>query len=348
MRLCDDRAVVGGVSAKPMLQAKPRWSWTGVAELVFSGRDSRLHDLVTLLPARRSTIEQAVAYLVHLGAHFQKWLHQDEFGPSRGQQTAALRALMKSLWSLQKQLLKGSSFLNGRSNDPSRPVMQALYEAAADIQSDLRTAEAPNRDLIWVSKLRDCIETLIAQSQSLDTNTDGAISVTAWQRKFDLSQMAGLDFGLADVESWLNGYWDVLARTLNKFNSRGGAGERVSLKLLVEQLCEFWERETDSQVTAHGQVKDVYTGQAETIAGRFVTAAVEAMLPDHSWFEEHAEFGHSVRAETFRASRQQDRARQILVINERFCEAAAENLAKARLHIKLAFNSIKAAKHYFL
>ena len=72
------------------------------------------------------------------------------------------------------------------------------------------------------------------------------------------------------------------------------------------------------------------------------------MLPDHSWFEEHAEFGHSVRAETFRASRQQDRARQILVINERFCEAAAENLAKARLHIKLAFNSIKAAKHYFL
>jgi hypothetical protein len=104
--------------------------------------------------------------------------------------------------------------------------MQALYEAAADIQSDLRTAEAPNRDLIWVSKLRDCIETLIAQSQSLDTNTDCAISVTAWQRKFDLSQAAGLDFGLADVESWLNGYGDVLTRTLNKLNSRGG-GEQL-------------------------------------------------------------------------------------------------------------------------
>jgi hypothetical protein len=308
-----------------MLQAKPRWSWTGVAKLVFSGRDSCFHDLVPLLPARRSTNEQAVAYLVDLGAHFQKWLHQDEFGPNRGQQTAALRALMKSLWSLQKQLLKGSSLLKGQlnetlrsSNDPSRPAIQALYEAAVDIQSDLRTAGAPNRNFIWALKLQDCVETLIAQSQSLDTNTDGAISVTAWQRKFDLSQMAEADFGLADVESWLNGYWDVLARTLDKFNSRGGAEERVSLKLLVEQLCEFWERETGSQVTAHGQVKDVYTGQAETASGRFVTAAVEAMLPGQSWFEEHAEFAHSVRAETFRASHQQERARQILVIMRDF------------------------------
>jgi hypothetical protein len=308
-----------------MLQAKPFLSWTGVAELVFSGRDSRLHDLVTLLPAKRSTHEQAVVYLVDLCARFQRWLHQDEFGPHRSQQTAALRALLKLLSSLQKQLLKGSSLLKGRlneslrsKNDPSRPVMQALYEAAADIQSDLRTAEAPNRDLIWVSKLRNCIETLIAQSQSLDTNTDGAISVTAWQRKFDLSQAAGLDFGSADVESWLTGYGDVLTRTLNKLTSRGGAEERVSLKLLVEQLCEFWERETDSQVTAHGQVKNVYTGQAETIAGRFLTAAVEAMLPDQSWFEERAEFAHSVRAQTFLPGAQKHRARQILVIMRDF------------------------------
>ena len=115
-----------------MSQAKPRWSWTGVAELAFSGQDSRLHDLVTVLPAKRSTNEQAGAYLVDLGTRFQKWLHQDEFGPNRSQQTAALRAHMKSLWSLQKQLLKGSPLLKGQlnkilrsSNDPSCPVMQA-------------------------------------------------------------------------------------------------------------------------------------------------------------------------------------------------------------------------------
>ena len=92
---------------------------------------------------------------------------------------------MKSLWSLQKQLLKGSSLLKGQlnetlrsTNDPSRPVMQVLYEAAADVQGDLRTAGAPDRDFIWAFELRGCIETLIAQSQSLDTNTDGAIFVT--------------------------------------------------------------------------------------------------------------------------------------------------------------------------
>ena len=308
-----------------MLQAKPRWSWTGVAELVLSGQSSRLHDLVALLPAKRSTDEQILVDLVDLGARFQKWLHQDEFGPNRSQQTAALRALMKSLWSLQKQLLKGSSLLKGQlnenlrsSNDPSRLVMQALYEAAVDIQGYLRAAGAPNRDFVCALSLQDCVETLLAQSQSLDTNTDGAISVTAWQRKFDLSQATSLGSGLADVESWLNGYWDVLTTTLNKFNGRGGAEERVSLKLLVEQLCEFWERETDSQVTAHGQIKGLYTGQAETASGRFVTAAVEAMLPGQSWFEEHAEFAHSVRAKTFLPGGQEHRARQILVIMRDF------------------------------
>jgi hypothetical protein len=73
----------------------------------------------------------------------------------------------------------------------------------------------------------------------------------------------------------------------------------VSLKLLVEQLCEFWERETGLRVTAHEMSKLEYTQRAETAAGRFATAAVEAMLPELSWFEEHREFSHSVRARTF-------------------------------------------------
>jgi hypothetical protein len=107
MRFCDDRAVIEGVSEKPMLRAKPCWAWTGVAELVFSGQDSRLRDLVTLLPAKRSTNEQVVAYLVDLGAHFQKWLYQDEFGPNRGQETAALRVLNEVVRVIAKASPKG-------------------------------------------------------------------------------------------------------------------------------------------------------------------------------------------------------------------------------------------------
>jgi hypothetical protein len=185
--------VIGSVSEKAMSQAKPCWSWTGVAELVFTGQDSHLQRLVAMLPAKKSSDEQILVDLADLGARFHRRLHQDEFGPNRRQQTASLRALMK-----------------------------------------------------------------------------------AARLKFDLSQATGLDF------------------------------------------CELWERETGSRVTAHGQFKDVYIGRAETAAGRFVTATVEVMLPDQSWFEDHAEFARSVRAETFRPGCQQDRERQILVIMRDF------------------------------
>ena len=308
-----------------MEQAKPCWSWTGVAELASSGRDAHLRDLVALLPVKKSSDEQIVDYLADLRARFPRWLHQDEFGPNRREQTASLRALMKSFRALQRQLIKGSSLSKRRldavlrrRNDPLSEVLEALYESAADVSGELSIDGAPKRDAMWAARLRDCVYTLMVQLQTLDTNTDGEVFLTAARRRFDRSQATGLDFALADAERWLNNYWNVLVETLSELNGRRGAAERVSLKLLVDQLCELWERETGSGVTAHGQVKDVYTGRAETAAGRFVTAAVEAMLPDQSWFEDHTAFARSVRAKTFLPGRQQHRARQILVIMRDF------------------------------
>jgi len=38
-----------------MAQAQPRWNWTGVEALVFDSQDSRLRDLLNMLPAKRSS-----------------------------------------------------------------------------------------------------------------------------------------------------------------------------------------------------------------------------------------------------------------------------------------------------
>jgi hypothetical protein len=176
--------------------------------------------------------------------------------------------------------------------------------------------------------------TTIAQSQSLDTNADGKILVTAIRYRFDSLQTYSPDFGLVDAEQWLNAYWNVVDQTLCELNERRGAEERVSLKLLVEQLCELWERETGRRVTAHGMNKLEYTQTTETEAGRFVSAAVEALLPQSSWFDEHSEFSHSARAKTFLPSRQADRARHILVIMKDF--------VNRRSRSQMAFNSVNA------
>ena len=307
-----------------MSEAKVRWSWTGVANLDYSRDDSELRTVVANLPRKTSHEDVIVTYLVDLRAHFQRWLHQDEFGPSCKEKAAALRVLVKSFEKLQKQLDKIPPALWTRLDkalrdgaDPSTTIMQAIYEAAADLECELRTAGVPNEQVQRASQLKQCIATLDAQLQSLDTNTDDNIFEIALARRFDRSQAAG-DLGMKEIASWLNGYWNVVVATLDKLSDRRGADERVSLKLLVYQLCELWERETGYRVTAHEPFADEYTPRAETPAGRFVTAAVEAMLPDELWFEEHTQSADLSRAQTFLPGWEVDRARQVLVIMNDF------------------------------
>jgi hypothetical protein len=285
---------------------KPRWFWTGVNPLEGMEDDSRLRELVAMLPARKSSDREILAYLVDLRAHFRRWMHQDESGPDRGEQTAALRALMKSCRALQKHLLQRSSTfkapldatLRARSN-PNSLVLEAFYEAAGDVAQEWRSNGASHRDTVWIAQLQDRVYELMVQSQALDTNTHSELFLTAANRKFDVSQITGLDFRLADAEGWLKSYETMVFETLNRLNTRRGPSERVSINLLIELLCEFWERETGKRVTAHGQVKGEQTYRAETDAGRFVTAAVEAMLPDKSWFDEHADRVQRFRTEIF-------------------------------------------------
>ena len=285
---------------------KPRWYWSGVMPLDGMEDDSRLRELVAMLPARKSSDREILTYLVDLRARFLRWMHQDEFGPDRGEQTAALRALMKSCRALQKHLLQRSSTFKApldatlrARNNPNSLVLEAFYEAAGDVAQEWRSSGASHRDTVWITQLQDRVYALMVQSQALDTNTHGELFLTAAKRKFDLSQITGLDFGLADAECWLNSYGTMLFETLNGLNTRRGPSERVSIKLLIKVLCEFWERETGNRVTAADQVKGEQTDRAETDAGRFVTAAVEAMLPDQSWFDEHADRAQRFRTEIF-------------------------------------------------
>jgi len=313
-------------------QTKPCWSWSGAEALNFSEQANGFKRLVAMLPTKQSSDDQILAFLVDLRARFQRRLHQDEFGPTRRQQTAALRDLKKSLQTLQQQLAKGAPsqreqldavLRNG--NGRSSPTLEWIYEAASDLGLDHQISAASNQKIDWASEIKTCTETTMAQSQSLDTNADSEILLVAIRHKFDLLQTCAPESGLAGTERWLNGYWNLVDKTLCELNERGGAEERVSLKLLVEQLCEFWERETGRRVTAHGMSK-LETQRTETAASLFVTAALEAMLPEPSWFDEHREFSHSVRAMTFLPSRQADRARHILTIMRDFVKHRPKNL----------------------
>jgi hypothetical protein len=326
-------------------QTKPCWSWSGAEALNFS-EQTDLRPLLGMLGAKQSSDEQILAFLVDLRARFQRWLHQDEFGPTRRQQTAALRAFKKSIQTLQRQLAKNAPSQRQRfdatlrsGGDRSAATLERICEAAGDLERYLRIAGASNRQIDWAVRIKICAETTMAQGQSLDTNADGEILLTTLQHRFDPLQTCPPDFGLTEAEQWLSAYWNVVDQTLCRLNERGGAEERVSLKFLVEQLCELWERETGHPVTAHGMIKLEYSQRTETEAGRFVTSAVEAMLPESSWFDEH-EFSRPIRATTFLPFWQADRARQILVIMRGFVKRRSKIQEAQRK--KSAFDSVNA------
>ena len=166
---------------------------------------------------------------------------------------------------------------------------------------------------------------LLEKVELLDDKAEGQIAETAEIRRFDLSQVITSDnFGLEQIEAWLNSYTSILFETLNRLNDRRGAEERVTLKLMVEELCKIYEHETGMMVTAHAMKEDEYTARVETDAGRFVTAAVEALLPDQAWFEQRPEFADSSRSQTFLPKHQPDRARQIVAIMRDFVARRAK------------------------
>jgi hypothetical protein len=265
---------------------QPRWGWSGVSSLPHRDPESLLTLLVAMLPTTKSGDAAVLAYLVDLRARFHGWLHQDEFGPSRGEQTAALRRLLKSVGTLCELLKEGTSqsrrrldaALLSEADQPSQ-IAEALSMATSEIEYALRHTGASDRDRLWFSRLKNSAEALQKQLHLVDDTTESQVADTALLRKFEMS-CTTKQLSLAEAERWLQGYRDVLDKTLERLKVRRGAQERVSLKLLVEELCALWERETGLPATAHGIVKDAYTHRAETDAGRFVTAAAEATLPD--------------------------------------------------------------------
>lgn len=267
-----------------------------------------------------------VGQLANIKARVHGWLHQDEFGPSRGDQAAAVRALMLSVGALCRLLQKTAPHIRVRLDDAIQSrddglhtCVLAIAAAAADAEEDFERDSSSNVDINWLSRVRQGAATLLMHAEMLDGNAEGEIFETAMIRGFDLSQViTSDDFGLVQIETWLNGYANILFETLNRLNDRRGAEERVTLKLMVEELCKIYEHETGMLVAAHAMKGDEYTARVETDAGRFVTAAVEALLPDQAWSEQRAEFANSSRATTFLAGHQPDRARHIVDIMKGF------------------------------
>jgi transposase len=77
--------------------ATPRWDWSGVDEVrVPEVCGESLKKIYEMLPVRRSSPQQLASEISALGARYHRYLHQDEFGPTRAECMAALRVMTAS------------------------------------------------------------------------------------------------------------------------------------------------------------------------------------------------------------------------------------------------------------
>ena len=250
----------------------PRSGWSGVLKLKPSDHESPVRPLLAMLPGRQSGEEEIVAHLSALRARIPGWLHQDEFGPSRREQTAALRTLKRSIGRLHLQLSTGAPRFRARldmelrnSSDALSSSLEAVREAAVGVEGELRFTGTPTGLIKWVLRVKDYADASLTQLALLDDNTDGQIAFRASCRNFDLSQtLSPQEFGLTDIESWLTGYSVLLQNVLNELTEKRGAQERVSLKMLVEILCRFWEFETGQPVAVTSTADGVDSQRVDT------------------------------------------------------------------------------------
>src|SRR5262245_8487517 len=117
-----------GQTQKPIRRgtARARWGFDGIAAIVApQWAQAKLQAAARQLPKRRRPIKAIVAELLDIGGRYHRYLHQDEFGPSRAERMAALREILEHLCRL-------GAYLRNLPTDLRSPLGESLCDFAAE------------------------------------------------------------------------------------------------------------------------------------------------------------------------------------------------------------------------
>ena len=245
--------------------ARPRWGWSGAREIVPPlWSEAELRRVAGLLPSRQSSIENIVAELHAIGGRYHRNLHQDEFGPTRAERMQALRDLLVRLGVLssrlealppQLRLLLSEGFLECRSAagqldvDPvafysaDKTAIDVVSETASDIRHTLaRVGRTDEANLI--GEVCAAADTIVPLLWNLDTTTDGDVVIDAGSAgPVPADNSADPFIAVCAPVRRLRSRFEL---ALTHLRRRKGPEARLSLGLLVSQLCDLWRRETGS------------------------------------------------------------------------------------------------------
>jgi hypothetical protein len=283
--------------------AMPRWGWSGAAPNIPPKLSrSDIARVRAALPRRQKSIRPIVRELRALGGKFHRYLHQDEFGPSRAERMAALRGLGCPFHRLPSLLSELPRDFRKRLGD--RLAESAPPNILLNMDIDDFEAYSNDGDAVWLvaeaaapdgSMLKGNVAGLMANVanaaeeaavlfSALDTTTAGELVDGLELSRLEVVRDEEANFAMVHARIRRLG-WRV-ERALARLERRRGPEPAISLKWLVWNLCDLYQRETGKPVTSSAVVDYTYTGMPQSSAGRFVLACVEALRPSEVWVEE--------------------------------------------------------------
>jgi hypothetical protein len=302
--------------------ATPRFGWSGVGELITPTiSDGDMAGIVESLPDCRSTPEEIKSKIQALGARYHRYLHQDEFGPTRAERMSALRAMQTCVELLDSLIvnLPPHLALELTTTEPDQSLsfrilrswtilrgwtMEQIHQAASTelaFRHSLYSAD----DLYLLEEICKRAGAAIEVVRPLDTSTEAELFADAVRTgvlfKSNIFSITGAPLSALKAQVDL---------TLERLRKQGGPQRQVSLWWLVREACDLWTRETGQLVTNSASRNGKYVSAPESPAGRFVLAVVETLQPSQFWIAQHPREDAAVRAWKFAAS-PADRARTI-------------------------------------
>lgn len=275
--------------------AKARWGWSGFTMVPdLRDQETQLRAIVTRMPARRSSIIRLTKDLRDLGGRYQRYLQQDELGPTRAERLAALRALISQIDALADAL-----------GAIPRPLRQELANAFDETAvPDLSYAPLFYYDLAAAGRIADAVDRLRTRLERQRRNADaleglaplareasGAVALLATLDSTSHGDVFMIGAGKTPKPLGKNEWSDPLAgaraglgRTrqramtaLARLERTKGAEPVISLRWLVIELCELWRRE----VRAPRVTVDCVGHQSKPIseAGQFLLDLFDAFEP---------------------------------------------------------------------
>jgi hypothetical protein len=273
---------ISEILSRPDGKGVAQTNWSGCAPLETDLALADIDKLIDLLPNRRSSKHHLRLRFSKLAAHFKRYLRQDDFGPNRADQIAALTLNLRDIGLIREFLRSLLSFqadlLCSRLDEELRPLVNLtwgqIFDAIHDISDYLGHLDPVLVDPFL--ELADACYRFIDFPARIDTNT--AARLVDEQANFEL-HLPGRPLVIADVLNWIDRFRDIHEAQRIHCRSQRGFEKSDALYFLVWELARIWSYETGEAVTHYTRKHGVHTGRPETDSGIFILAGVQTMLP---------------------------------------------------------------------